>query len=112
MSDDVSASFNLPARFVVRVDSVSGEEAEIKVAIGYDQELLLAETQTPFELEFVARGFTALICARDPNEDLSANMWSDVYGQFNKIGGGGGGPTQKLMFSPEGPVYGLSSSAL
>jgi hypothetical protein len=112
MTDDISALFNLPARFVVRIGTRSGERTELKIAIGYDQELLLTETHTPFEFEFTANSFTALMSLKESSEDISAEMWSDVYGEFEKIGGGSGGPTHKLMFSPSGPVYGLSGSAL
>jgi len=112
MSEDISELFNLPARFVIRVGTMSGECAELKIAIGYDQELLLTETQVPFEFEFTANGFTALMSLKGSSEDISAKMWSDVYGEFKKIGGGTGGSTHKLMFSPSGPVYGLSGSAL
>lgn len=112
MSDEISASFNLPARFVIRIDTVSGERAELKVAVGYDQELILSETYTPFEIEFSANGYTALMCSKKSGDDISAEVWSDVYGEFKKIGDGSGGSTQKFMFSPIGPVNSLTSSAL
>jgi hypothetical protein len=72
----------------------------------------MIETQTPFEFEFQARHYTALMCLKDSSEDIKAEEWSDVYSEFMKIGGGSGGQTHKFMFSPSGPRYSLSGSAL
>ena len=111
MSDELAKLFNLPARFVIRVDTSTGESARLRIAVGYDQELLLTEADSPYEFEFTANSFTALISLKESTEDISAEVWSDVYGEFREIAAGSGGPTHKFMFSPSERVYGLSGSA-
>lgn len=112
MSNDILQSFKLPARWSIRVTTRFRRPADLQIAIGFDHTLKMIETRTPFEFEFQARRYTALMCLKDTSEDIKAEVWSDVYGEFMMIDGGGGGPTYKSMFSPSGPVTSLSGSAL
>lgn len=109
--DEIHQSFNLPAHWAIRVTTRSGNPAGLNVAIGFDHTLEMIETKTPFEYEFVANRYTALMTLTDSSESISAEVWSDVYGEFRKTGGGGGGMTHKSTFSPHGPLYSMSGSA-
>jgi hypothetical protein len=111
MNDEIEQSFKLPARWSIRVSTRSGNSADLKVAIGFDHTLEIFETTTPFKFDFEARQFTALMTLTDSTEEIVAEEWSDVFGEFRKTGSGGGGSTQKFMFCPHGPLYGLSGSA-
>ena len=111
MNDDIQQHFKLPARWSIRVTTRSGRPADLRVAIGFDHTLEIFDTTTPFEFDFEARQFTALMTLTDTKEQILAEEWSDVYGEFRKTGSGGGGLTQKFMFCPHGPLYGLSGSA-
>lgn len=111
-NDDVYQSFKLPAHWSIRVTTRSGNPAGLNVAIGFDCTLKMIETKTPFEYEFVANHYTALMTLTGSGEEISAEVWSDVDGEFRKKGGGSGGLTHKSTFSPHGPLYSSSGSAL
>ena len=112
MTDEIYQSFKLPAQWSIRVTTRSGNSVGLNIAIGIDHTLKMIETKTPFEYEFVANQYTALMTLTDSVEEISAEAWSDVYGEFRKICGGSGGLAHKLMFCPHGPLYGMSGSAL
>jgi hypothetical protein len=105
-------SFKLPAHWRIWVATRHRTPAELLIAIGFDQTLRMIETTTPFEFEFGARQCTALMCLKNTSDEIKAEVWSDVYGEFRKINAGSGGPTYKFMFSPTGPTHSLSSSRL
>ena len=112
MTDEIYQSFKLPAQWSIRVTTRSGNSVGLNIAIGIDHTLKMIETKTPFEYEFVANQYTALMTLTDSVKDISAEVWSDVYGEFRKICGGSGGLAHKLMFCPHGPLYSMSGSAL
>jgi hypothetical protein len=105
-------SFNLPARFVIRVETKSRDQARLDVAIGLDDQLQIIQTSTPFEHEIVGKQFTALFCLKESDVEISAELWSDVYGEFMQIASGSGGISHKFVFSPHGPEYVFSGTAL
>ena len=108
----VPCYINLPARFVVRVETRSRDQARLDVAIVVDDQLHVAQALTPFEHEFVGKRLTALFCLKESDVEISAELWSDVYGEFMQIAAGGGGTTHKFVFSPNGPEYVFSGTAL
>ena len=109
---DISGSFNLPARFVIRVETKSRDQARLDVAIGLDDQLHIFQTSTPFEHEIVGKQFTAMFCLKESNAEISAELWSDVYGDFMQIASGSGGISHKFVFSPHEPEYLFSGTAL
>ena len=112
MNDEILQSFKLPARWSIRVTTRHRQPAELQIAIGFDHTLKMIETRTPFEFEFQARQYTALMCLKNTSDEIKAEVWSDVYGEFRMIGGGSGGSTHKFMFCPRPPLYSMSGSAL
>ena len=105
------SQFKLPAQWLIRVATRHRGPAELLLAIGFDRTLKVIETTTPFEFEFEARRYTALMCLKNTTDAIKAEVWSDVYGEYRRIGSGSGGLTHKFMFSPSGPTYSLSGSA-
>ncbi len=79
-------------------------------AIGDDQTLRMIKSNTPFEFEFVANHYTALMSLTDPNERIEAEVWSDVDGQFQMKGSISGGQLGKFTFDPSGPTFGSAGS--
>lgn len=108
----IRRSLNLPARFVIRVDTKSRDQARLDVAIGLNDQLHIVQTSTPFEHEIVGRQFTALFCLKESDAEISAELWSDVYGEFMQIASGCGGISHKFAFSPHGPEYVYSGASL
>ena len=102
---------NLPARWSIHVVTCSRNATGLNVAVGFDHVLEWIETETPFHYDFVATQYTVLIALADPSEKISTELWSDVHGSFQRVGGGSGGTTAKFTFSPHGPPYSMSSSA-
>ena len=102
--------YRLPAQWSVRVRAESGDAVELEIAIGYDQTLRMIKSNTPFEFEFVANHYTALMSLTDPNERIEAEVWSDVDGQFQMKGSISGGQLGKFTFDPSGPTFGSAGS--
>jgi hypothetical protein len=103
-------SFKLPARWSVRINSATGEPLALKVAIGFDESLELFHTSTPFQFDFTAHRYTALISSETPGAVLVVEEWTDLYGVFQKGGGFSGGAHGKLLFNPAGPTFSSAGS--
>ena len=101
--------FSLPARWSIRVQSLGDQPVFLKVAIGFDETLEMVEVSTPFQFDFVASRYTALVAAKADGR-FSAEAWSDIYGQFSK-NGGFTGTKGKLQFQPSGPGYSSAGNA-
>jgi hypothetical protein len=102
--------FALPARWSIRVRSVSGDPISLRMAIGFDETLEMLEVRTPFQFDFVASRYTALIAASTSDERISAEVWTDLYREFLLEGGFSGNSRGKLTFKPSGPIYSSAGS--
>jgi hypothetical protein len=103
-----------PERFAhwrIHVATESGRPVSLKFAIGFDRTLDLVQTKTPFDYKFDALQFTALMSLVDSTESIVAELWSDVHGDFQKIGSFSGGPQGKFTHHPSGPTFGSSGTA-
>jgi hypothetical protein len=101
--------FSLPARWSIRVQSLGDQPVLLKVAIGFDENLEMVEASTPFQFDFVASRYTALVAASADGR-FSAEVWSDIYGEFSQ-NGGFTGTRGKLLFQPSGPIYSSAGNA-
>ena len=103
-------NYRLTAHWRIQVRTESGESAELDIAIGYDQTLRMIKSNTPFEFEFVANNYTALISLKDADEQIKAEVWSDVDGPFQMKGGFSGGQQGKFTFHHVGPIFGSAGT--
>lgn len=97
--------YRLPARWSVRVESLSGHPLAVKLAIGFADKLEMLELTTPVQFDFVASGYMALISAGNPDDRIKVEVWSDLYGEFQLNGGFTGRSRGKLTFDPAGPRF-------
>jgi hypothetical protein len=103
--------FSLPARWAIHISAHTNDVDSIKVAIGFDETLNMIEAALPFHFEFVASRYTALISVTRPDARLQVDVWSDLYGNFQKNGGFAGSSRGKLSFNPRGPIYSSSGTS-
>jgi hypothetical protein len=97
--------YRLPARWSVRIESLSGHPLAVKLAIGFADQLEMMELTTPVQFDFIASGYTALISAGNPDDRIEVEVWSDLYGEFRLNGGFTGRSRGKLTFDPAGPRF-------